>query len=252
LIIHQMWIPPNTSMKDMPPRFALNCEQWPSKHAGFSHRLWSIEDACKLSENIRLPDFSSTELVDLINVCRFPAMQADLCRLLILYECGGFWIDLKMIPKRPFLSELVQNKLVLIEHHPTAAYPDPSVRKLLNNSFFGSAPQSVFIKKVAALAFENVRDRKQGVWDVTGPRNFMTVRERLFPDLFDRASQDGIRLLRAHELYEVLIGFGWGSYNENGLHWFQRMKSESVYLDGAPNSAHQLATYHQTKIARAN
>jgi hypothetical protein len=51
-----------------------------------------------------------------IQVCRFPAMQADIGRLLLLYIFGGFCVDLKLFGLRPFLGRLTEYDLVVTEH----------------------------------------------------------------------------------------------------------------------------------------
>lgn len=221
----------------MPEKVLGDTARWARLHPDFSHKIWSLDDVLRTAEQSRFAGFSGDELVELIEVCRFPAMKADLGRLVVLHVHGGFWVDLKLVPKRTFLPELLGHDLVLTEHQPTPQVPDTARAGLLNNCFFACQPGSAFVAEVAKFAFSNVRERKHGVWQVTGPKAYMEVTAKRFPDAFSKP-HPGLRLLRAGEFYEVLVGFGYGSYNSGGMHWSQRLQHEPVYHGNAPVAEH--------------
>jgi mannosyltransferase OCH1-like enzyme len=193
--------------------------------------LWTLEDVYSGLQSIDvIAGLRTFEIIEAIRVCRIPSMQADLIRLVLLYEFGGIWIDLKLVPLKTFLQNIIENELVLVEHHKTKEYPEPWRFNLLINGFFGCEPRSLFIEEVLKLAVNNVKNRKHGVWDVTGPRVFMTVLDKLYPNSFQR-TYPGFLLIRNFQFFDVNVGWGWSTYNKNGLHWSERMKREPIYRD---------------------
>ena len=226
-IIHQLWIAPNEDMQDLPRDVKSDADRWRSMHPEFEYKFWSARDALESVGDVNF-GLERREILDSVNVCRFPAMQADLIRCLLLHTFGGFWVDLKLTPKSSFLGSMVDNELVLVEHHVTKDFPVPANSELLNNSFFGCQKNSDFIRSVAILAFGNVRKRMHGVWEVTGPRTFISVAQRQYPGFFE-VRHPGLLVVRASEFYDNLVRWGWGSYNANGRHWSERMKLEPIY-----------------------
>jgi len=215
-------------MPNIPDEVESDASKWKQFHPDFSYKLWTLDEILDLALQCKFGKFSGEEIANLIKICRFPAMKADLARLLILHTSGGVWVDLKLVPKRTFLSELLSHELVLVEHQKTEEYPDPAKFGLLNNWFFACVPHSEFVAEAASLALQNVTDRVPGVWNATGPRVFMRVRERKYPKAFENASPE-IRIVRADEYMDVLVGYGWGSYNRDGMHWSERSKREPTY-----------------------
>ena len=227
-LIHQIWISPGPSVPEMPIDVTGDTAQWKALHADFQHKIWSIDAVYALASQSKFENIPGQEIVDLIKICRFPAMKADIGRLLILHHFGGFWVDLKLVPKKSFLDDLRHFELVLAEHQKTPEYPDPAKYKLMNNWFFACKPGSPFVAEAISVAINNVRQRIDGVWHVTGPGVFMQVQEKMYPLAFEGHYPD-IKLLKADEYMDALVGYGWGSYNKNGMHWSERQKNEPIY-----------------------
>ena len=169
--IHQLWIDPNAesfpekgTRAEPPPDIELRCTKWRLLHPSFIYRLWSLEG---VSEVIEHDDALGVRALLAMRSLRFPAAKADIARLILLRSFGGFWVDLKLEPRVPFLNALVDFDLVLTEHFPQYHRPDPN--GFLVNGFIGSDRQTSFLDHVLERVTTNVEKRmKASMFDVTG------------------------------------------------------------------------------------
>jgi mannosyltransferase OCH1-like enzyme len=218
-IIHQMWVNPSTYGSDeFPEDVRRRTEHWQVHHPEYIHRIWSLTDVIRLGEG-DLGARCETALRSL----RFPASIADLSRLIILYEFGGFWSDLKLDVRAPFLDSLRHHDLVLTEHFPKPDFPEPN--GFLCSAFIGVTPRSPFIRRVVEITLKKVEARKQGsTFYVTGPINLGEAMNEL-----GRESLGDYKLLPHATTWEKLFYNINASYNENGMHWSIRETGEALY-----------------------
>lgn len=223
-LIHQLWITPDTTqLNSVPAEVAAQCKMWAKLHPDYLHKLWSIEEVDRICSAIGRPDVQEA-----IRICRFPAMKADIARLLLLYNFGGFWVDLKLRPKRAFLSDTLDFDAVLTQHFPR---PDMNLPDdFLINSFIGSVPTMPIIAKALTEITELVLARTEGsVFAVTGPLPLGRARREFLTKHPELAGH--VKLLRKEETWDRLFSAGYGTYNKILGHWSVREKSESKYIE---------------------
>jgi len=218
-IVHQLWIDPHGQRgSGLPPDIERNRAAWRTFHKSFQFRVWQPDDLLRLCEAHERPEIAAA-----IMACRFPAMQADLGRLLVLELFGGFWIDLRLHPLVPFLDQLLSCDLVVTEHFPKDNLPEPN--GFLINGFIGAAPAHPCIRAALRSVAENVARRMSGsIFYVTGSTNLLKA--------VQAASDRGaFRMLGHRETWGRLFELRGGSYNAGGMHWSERQERESPYRD---------------------
>ena len=221
-LVHQIWVNPGTGGSEgLPWRVRRHARRWARLHPDFQHQMWDLDSAAACGDDL-MPGFSAA-----LRSLRFPASQADLARLAILLRHGGFWADLKVVPLRPFLADLVDHDLVLTEHHPTAERPVAD--GFLNNSFIGASPDNPLVARCLERALHNV-DRRwpPSVFEMTGPRVLMNVRDEM---LSEPGGLGDVEVLEQSHTWGVLIDNWSSSYNRGGRHWAERQQLESIFLD---------------------
>ncbi len=225
-IIHQIWINPKDggSAGGLPAVVDLRCKKWRELHPTFLYRRWQLDDiVCLAGDEEKFGARTQTALA----VLRFPAAQADVARLFLLYYFGGFYVDLKLDPKRDFLRELLEFELVLTEHFPKQNLPVPN--GFLINSFIGAKPNSEYIGRVLDRVLCNVEARqKSSIFDITGPINFGAIRAQMTAAA---RSLGYFKMLKHEETWEILFSVAGAPYNDDGMHWSVRGATESVYRD---------------------
>ena len=229
--IHQLWIDPNAesfpekgTRAEPPPDIELRCTKWRLLHPSFIYRLWSLEG---VSEVIEHDDALGVRALLAMRSLRFPAAKADIARLILLRSFGGFWVDLKLEPRVPFLNALVDFDLVLTEHFPQYHRPDPN--GFLVNGFIGSDRQTSFLDHVLERVTTNVEKRmKASMFDVTGaPSLFMTKTE-----MEKNGEPIGNYTVLSHrQAWNEFFTMGPASYNYNRMHWSLRELREPIYED---------------------
>jgi mannosyltransferase OCH1-like enzyme len=198
--------------------------KWRSLHPEFTYRLWSLEDILALIDD---DDAISVRARPAIQSLRFPAAQADVARLILLRVMGGFWVDLKLEPRIPFLTTLLDLDLVLIEHFPQFHRPEPN--GFLASGFIGSDRYTPFVNHVLEKVITNVDKRVQSsIFDVTGPANILSTKV----DMENNSQPIGNYTVLSHRhAWTKLFSMGPASYNNNGRHWSLRELREPIYVD---------------------
>ena len=218
LMVHQLWISPDGS--DVPKDIQHNVGRWAELHPGLNHRLWRLKDLEHTLESI-----AGLPVLEAVRVCRFPTMQSNIVRLSLLYEYGGFWSDLKNLPRRRFLEELLNEELILVEHQPM---PVPKPDGYLTNSFMGAVAHHPFVFACLAEAVAGVTRRDTGgsVSTVTG----LVMVNRVLWRKVQGGQGPAHRLLRRPEAWADFMKRTAASYQSGGRHWSLR-KSEPLYVD---------------------
>ena len=104
-IVHQLWIDPghtNTGQAQIPDDIRRNIATWDAHHPDIAHHEWTLDDLRHI-----LQDFDGMDIWGAMQVCRFPTMQANLVRLVLILKFGGFWSDPYHPSIYPHLPELV-------------------------------------------------------------------------------------------------------------------------------------------------
>ncbi len=220
-LIHHLWIDPKkhpSASGMIPSDVRTNLTSWQIKEPNYTQKIWSLEEITKLCEAQNMP-----EAIHAIRLCRFPAMQADIARLIILNLFGGFWVDLKLRSERRFLDRFSDHDLVLTEHFTKQDLPNPNGR--LSNSFIGAAKDNSVIMTTKHLVLANIDRRMAGsIYHITGATNLEISLARTI----DR----GLYFMIPHQTaWDYLFTMHPGSYNADGMHWSQREQRESPYLE---------------------
>ncbi len=219
-IIHQLYLSDNSTL-DLPKDLLQNINSWGDTHPEFIHVVWSLNRLSGL-----LKDFHGLNVLECVKSCRFPAMQADLIRLALIYEYGGFWSDLKNIAMQEFLSLYVASNIpCLVDHPPSNRRPEPNGH--LTNSFFGAPAKSKFIWCCLDKICKNVRRRVgNNVYEISGPVVFMDV----IKQQKEKSDPVNFYLIRYYELWEKVLMRTSASYDKKQQHWSERQKKETLYL----------------------
>lgn len=219
--IHQLWIPPghlNTIPDDVLPQISA----WRSFHPDFEHKIWTIDEVAA-----SLPTSRSVRMMEAVRVARFEAMKADIVRLYLLSEFGGFWADLKVKPRRRWLDQYLNKELVLVEHFRFEQLADPA--GVLTNNLIGSSAKNDFIEACIERVHENIDARlSTSVWHVAGIKVYMDIYSEW--EKRNGYTPNGV-VLKSDYVWHQLVELGSGSYSANRLHWSVRERGESIYLD---------------------
>ncbi|WP_342110950.1 glycosyltransferase family 32 protein [Methylobacterium sp. SI9] len=219
-LIHQLWIKP-THLDDIPDDVVMQVRAWKELYPDFRHRLWTIDEVAK-----SLPDARAKRMMGAIGLCRFEAMKADIVRLYILQEFGGFWSDLKVKPIRRWLDDYLDKDVVLIEHFKFALLQDPA--GVLTNNLIGSMPNNRFINFCIDRAHQNINSRlSTSVCHIAGVKIYMDILAEMKGR--NEWTSNSI-ILNSDDVWGRLVELGHGSYSADQRHWSVREKTESIYL----------------------
>ena len=219
--IHQLWIPPS-HLEAIPDDVRPQVGAWKNYHPDFEHRIWTIEEVAA-----SIPAQSAARMTEALKVCRFEAMKADIVRLYLLYEHGGFWSDLKVFPRRRWLDEYLDSELLLVEHFKFEQLPNPT--GVLTNNLIGARSKNPFIGACIERVHANI-DRRLSttVWHVAGIKIYMDIYEEWRSSYGQ--SPPGV-VLTWDYVWSELVGLGYGSYSADHRHWSVREKNEPIYLE---------------------
>jgi len=229
-LIHQMFIPPaEDPHRTLDAEVLAQCAAWQAHHPEFEYRLWNLaafRGLCIVHDALHV--------FEAIQACRFPSMKVDMARLTILSALGGFWADLKLVPLRPFLSDLIGHRLVLAEHFVNDAW----VPGLPCAAFMGAEPGHAFLHAATEHALRQIEARWPRTLEVAGPNALYHVLSAMRHS--GQIGPDYV-MLPQHVAWNGLFANGSSSYNRGrtgDMHWSLRERVESPYLDaGAPAPA---------------
>jgi mannosyltransferase OCH1-like enzyme len=130
-----------------------------------------------IADDIFMQDFIISKynksILHLYNLIRIPASKADLARLLLLYEYGGFYLDVSM-ELRGAIIELVdtQTNLLLVKRDDNPRYKNDKENAHVINGIIGVEPRSIFIQWCIQRIFRNLinDDLNKSINIATGPR----------------------------------------------------------------------------------
>lgn len=225
MIVHQLWLNPMGSVASaetvpIPQDISENIASWKRTHPGVDQRVWTLPGLTEL-----LRDVDGIDVLEAVNVSRFPTMQSNLIRLSLLYRIGGFWSDLKNIVQKPFLHELVDSELVLAEHQPM---PEPKAEGYLTNSFIGAVPGHAFIRQCLHEGVAGVQQRLTGSLSaVTG----LVLMNRMMRRAKNENRVPPHRLLSRGEAWSEMMRRSKASYQQGGRHWSILQTTEPLYFD---------------------
>lgn len=219
--IHQLWIPP-AHLDKIPDDVLPQINAWKTLHPDYNHKVWTIDEVAA-----SLPDSRSERMLKAVKLARFEAMKADIIRLYLLSEFGGFWSDLKVVPRRRWLDEYRSKDLVLVEHFPFAQLPNPA--GVLTNNLIGAKAKNAFIDACIDRVHRNIDARlSTSVWHVAGIKVYMEV----YSEWQRRhGSSMNTEVLKSESVWGHIVDIGSGSYSADIRHWSVREKNESIYLD---------------------
>ena len=221
-VYHHIWIDLKNrpDLSGLPDDILLNLRAWQASEIGYTETFWLLPEIYKLCERVHRSDVAAA-----IRLCRYPAIQADIGRLLVLLIYGGLWVDLKLYPLRPFFNELIDYDLVTAEHFVKEDLPDPT--GTLCNSFIAARPNHPTIAVALAMVTCNVlRRSKDNIYAVTGAPNLMNAIDQTV-GLLGRHRTLGYR-----EIWGNWFKLCGGSYNQGDMHWSTRwLRGEKPFLD---------------------
>lgn len=179
-LIHQIY-----PTRDLPPLLSRNVEAIKAANPGWDHRLYD-EDACQafIGEHYGERVLELYRRIDL----RYGAARGDLARYLIVYACGGVYLDIKSYFDRPISSVISETDGYVLTHWDNRAegnHPGyglhPDLADLPGGEFqqwhIIAAPSHPFLRAVIAKVLANIETYRpwrhgvgrNGVFRVTGP-----------------------------------------------------------------------------------
>ena len=112
-------------------------------------------------------------ILQLYNLIRIPASKADIARLMLLYEYGGFYLDVSMELKGAII-ELVNEKtdLLLVQRDDNPRYKNDMENAHVINGIIGVSRRSALIHWCIRRVFRNLinDDLNKSINIATGPR----------------------------------------------------------------------------------
>jgi len=146
-LLHQIWL----GGKPPPPRWAAFSKRLRAMHPGWKYRLWTEASSAAL--------LSDDETGAGRHFARWEnfGFRSDLLRLLILYRCGGIYLDTDCEPLRP-LGPLLAGRTAFVGN---TFQPQPIREVFIENAVMAFAPAHPFVR--AALA--RIADSCAGISD---------------------------------------------------------------------------------------
>ena len=139
-------------------------ESWAKLHPNFKFMLWNNTNI----QNLKLNEANSRLLQSLTD----PRSLSDILRLQIVYEYGGIYIDMDIIPVKN-IERLIPTNVSCF-----AFLESPDV---VNNAIIGSSRKGQFVDRLLRdLADWAILHHGREAWQVTGPK-FLTHAVRFFP-----------------------------------------------------------------------
>ncbi|MDI9846571.1 hypothetical protein QM467_00705 [Rhodoblastus sp. 17X3] len=220
-IIHQLWIDPSSTTATPPPSVLAQAHLWRDLNREYAYRLWSLDDALNLCEK-----HDRHEIVEAVNVARFPAMKADILRLFIMHCFGGFWVDLKLKPLKP-IPDLFLDFEHVIAPQITPVHHD--IHKDVQTNFIGANQNSIILAAALQVAVNNIKLRRGvSVFGVSGP---VCLAVALQQQIEKDEPRNGILFLDRQDSWGNLYVNSAEDYNHNNMHWSVRQKREPMYTD---------------------
>jgi mannosyltransferase OCH1-like enzyme len=227
-IIHQIFIPDGLNNVNLDDETIAIMKSWKLFHPCYDYKLWSLQSIRTLAK-----DFDPRVLLA-IDACAFPAMKADIARLMILFLQGGVYIDLKLECIRSFIDEFSNHKLILLEHFPMGEAVFERNKWLINSLIMAEASHE-FIRRALYDCVCNVEARLEsgkwhGLWYTTGPMVLMRLQKEFLPLEYGQF-ENGVGVI-LQKAYGELFKTSGGSYNKEGRHWWEREhRGESLFTD---------------------
>jgi mannosyltransferase OCH1-like enzyme len=222
--IHRIWIDPNDPERPSapPPDVHENIASWMGAYPDWRQTTWTYAGLLRIAQAYHRPDVGKA-----MTACAFPAMIADLGRLLLLHIFGGVWVDLKVgLLERPPVFEDPNQTLILTEHWPQPNLPIPNGR--ITNSVIAACGGHPIIKAALLRAAYNVNSRLDAsIYHVTGATNLdvETAKYRF------RNPSIQIQIIPHQLAWGTYFEIRGGSYNGERNHWSLREQREPIYRD---------------------
>ena len=225
-VFHRIWIDPDDFTRPSAPPADVheNIASWMGAYPDARHTTWTYAGLLRMAQAYNRPDAGVA-----MQACAFPAMIADIGRLLVLHIFGGVWVDLKVgLLERPPVFDDPNQTLIVTEHWPQENLPNPNGR--LTNSVIASCARHPVIGHTLTRAARNVNARLDAsIYHITGATN-LEVEHAKF--LFRNPSQT-THMIPHYLAWGKYFEVRGGSYNGERNHWSLREQRESPYLEMA-------------------
>src|SRR6266513_84629 len=103
-VFHQYLTDPRDPGRPVPADVTQNSESWTRLYPEFAQSLWTDETLPAV-----LSDVGGLDVWSHAKVCRLPAMRADIVRLGLVFQLGGFWVDLKNQARKRIPDDLLEH-----------------------------------------------------------------------------------------------------------------------------------------------
>lgn len=179
-VVHQTF-----HTRDLPPELADAVGAIQRGNPDWQHRFYDEGDMRAFIDESYGPDILA--YYDAINP-KYRAARADLFRYLVVYRCGGVYLDIKSLPTRPLSAVIRPDDSYLISqwsNGPGEAYPDwglhPELSRIPGGEYqqwyIAAAAGHPFLRAVIERVLRNLRSYNPGlhgvgqlgVLRVTGP-----------------------------------------------------------------------------------
>ena len=190
----------------IPPDIERLCEEWRTRNPDFAYRRYTSATARRRLEEIGPP--GAREAFDRAVE---PAMKADLLRLALLHNEGGFYIDADDRGLQR-LADIDPGDCDLVLYQEDFG--------TVGNNFIGAVPRHPVISAALQAAMEAIlRGDSDLLWLATGPG---LLTRRLAGYLAGGGRSDRLRVFDRHELHRAIAMHCASSYKQAGRHWVQQ------------------------------
>jgi hypothetical protein len=216
-IIHQTGVA-RSRLRD---ELTLNMERIKQQNPGWEHRYYDDDDVASFVLQEYGPRMLS--LVQRIKAPPYGAVRADLFRYLLMYKCGGVYLDIKSRPLRP-LDEILrpQDRYLLAQwdNQPGQEFAGfglhPELRSISGGEYqqwhILAAPAHPFLEAVIERVSRNLRSYnpalhgtgQHGVLRVSGPIAYSLTIDRLRARHPHRLARSATELGLCYSIYDGL------------------------------------------------
>lgn len=204
--------------------------RWHEHHEGWEHTL--LDDRA-------VRDFIDgrgvREEAEALSATRSATARADLLRLILLDDQGGFWVDADDLPLRT-LDPLRDRASLVVPQEPFGA---------VGNHLIGAVAGHPVVRSALAEVIENLRaGARESPWLSSGPGPLTRALARAFAQgtpppwrLSDgsSAASIGLRVLHERERMQVVSGFRRMSYKSSSRWWRNAAAADPVPIAREPN-----------------
>ncbi len=165
------------------------------------------------------------DILTIYKLNQIPASRSDMARLMLLYEYGGFYLDVSMELQSSLNTITTHDaEIILVQRDDSPKYKNCPEKAHVINGIIGTIPNSEFIEWCIHRAIENLTTGKYNnkVWWATGPRILNDALEK-YAEKYTIKKLSFTALQNEFVTYRRIAGFSNS--------WFQIQQKQGIIAD---------------------